>query len=63
MTERSTSFGIQHRLYADAPTAQGGRELAELTRILANRITTVWAQNKTNIDVKVVVTLTVEEPA
>lgn len=63
MTERSTSFGIQHRLHADAPTAQGGRELAELTRILANRITTVWAQNKTNIDVKVVVTLTVEEPA
>lgn len=63
MTEQSTTFGIQHRLYKDHPTARAGRELTEITRLLSNKITNVWAQNKCDLDVKVVVTLTTEESA
>ena len=60
---QSASVGIPLHLKADDKTADVGKLLAEACRTLANRITTTWAFAPQDMDVEIVATLTIKEPA
>lgn len=54
---RTASFGVPLRLQRHDTTAAVGQLMAEVGRGLGNKVTTLWAQDRSNYDVDIVVTM------